>query len=93
MYYPPMTNLPVENSAANDPCPRRGAMKQVDGEYRAKLIILAEEDRLTAETSGHCWLTTRHGLNSANSGSPAYSHLLVVRDVLQQSVHHPTFHH
>ena len=49
-YYPPMTNLPVENSAANDPCPRRGAMKQVDGEYRAKLIILAEEDRLTTET-------------------------------------------
>ena len=50
MYYPPMTNLPVENPAANDPCPRRGAMKQVDGEYRAKLIILAEEDRLTTET-------------------------------------------
>ena len=45
-----MTNLPVENSAVNDPCPRRGAMKQVDGEYRAKLIILAEEDRLTTET-------------------------------------------
>ena len=43
MYYSAMTNLPVENSAANDPCPHRGAMKQVDGEYRAKLFALAPD--------------------------------------------------